>query len=50
MQPAFWDVIEVFDMLVDLVVTILPIYLLSDVKLPWSKKLFIMSAFAGRAL
>ncbi|MCJ1376853.1 hypothetical protein MMC20_008098 [Loxospora ochrophaea] len=49
-QPAFWDVIEVFDMLVDLVVTILPIYLLSDVKLPWSKKLFIMSAFAGRAL
>ncbi|KAF8246428.1 hypothetical protein K440DRAFT_368190 [Wilcoxina mikolae CBS 423.85] len=49
-QPAFWDAIGAFDVMIDLVLVGLPIFVLWDLQVPLRKKASIMGAFATRAL
>jgi len=49
-QPAFWDTIGAFDILTDICIATLPIWLLYDLQLPFSKRALIMIAFTERFL
>lgn len=49
-QAAFWNAIGAIDIVIEMFVVALPIYLLYDLQLPWNKKLSVISAFAGMLL
>ena len=49
-QPAFWDVIGFFDILTDVGLATLPVWLLHDLQLPIGKRAVIMIAFTERIL
>lgn len=49
-QNPFWYVVGTFDILVNLGIIALPIYVLYDIQMAWSRKLAIMGAFAVRVL
>ena len=47
---AFWNAIEVFDIILDITMVVLPTILLYQVQISWDKKVMILSAFAARLL
>ncbi|MCJ1405249.1 hypothetical protein MMC11_008476 [Xylographa trunciseda] len=49
-QPALWDSIGAFDILTDICIATLPIWLLYDLQLPFSRRALIMIAFTQRIL
>lgn len=49
-QNPFWYVIGTFDILVNLAIIALPIYVLYDIQMSWSRKFAIMGAFGVRFL
>ena len=49
-KHAFWISVGTFDMMLDISIAILPIYLLYSVHIPRSRKFTILSAFAARLL
>ena len=49
-QTAFWDAYGTLDILVDLAVTLLPLYLLFPVQMAWSKKGPVIVALSLRFL
>lgn len=49
-QNPFWFVVGTFDILVNLAIIALPVYVLYDIQMAWSRKLAIMGAFAVRVL
>ncbi|MCJ1318975.1 hypothetical protein MMC15_004307 [Xylographa vitiligo] len=49
-QPVFWDTIGAFDALTDVCIALLPVWLLYDLQLPFSKRALIMIAFTERIL
>lgn len=49
-QNPFWYVVGTFDILVNLGIIALPIYVLYDIQMAWSRKFAIMGAFAVRVM
>ncbi|KAI5783697.1 hypothetical protein EDC01DRAFT_785348 [Geopyxis carbonaria] len=49
-RPIFWDVIGAFDMVTDLGLAVLPMIIMWDVQIAWSRKIPVMCAFFSRAL
>lgn len=49
-QNPFWFVIGTFDILVNLAIIALPVYVLYDIQMAWSRKFAIMGAFGVRFL
>lgn len=49
-QNHFWYVVGTFDILVNLAIIALPIYVLYDIQMAWSRKSAIMGAFGVRFL
>lgn len=49
-QNPFWYVIGTFDIIVNLAIIALPVYVLYDIQMAWSRKFAIMGAFAVRFL
>jgi hypothetical protein len=47
-QNLFWDVIGAFDIIIDLAIIGLPVYLLFDLQLPLKKRISTMAAFSFR--
>lgn len=49
-QNPFWYVVGTFDILVNLAIIALPVYVLYDIQMAWSRKSAIMCAFGVRFL
>ena len=49
-QPAFWTAVGVLSLLVDLILIVLPTSIITNLQLPWSKKLTVVGAFAIRVV
>ena len=49
-QPAFWTVLSTIDILIDLAVTALPIFILYTLQTTWARKMNAIVAFGGRML
>ena len=49
-QRSMWDGIETLNILTEIALALLPIYILWDLHLAWAKKSLVMAAFALRLL
>ena len=49
-QPAFWDVVGTFDILSELVIVALPVFIVAKLQMASNRKAAVIGAFASRLL